>query len=151
MKLIASFFVVGSFLCVACGTSFTTSQDPSDDGAGGDENSTGGTSSGGSSSGGDSATGGTASVGDSASGGDSSCEIGLPSCDAVACDPALITCQPIVPPPPCPEGQVYSVTDGCHGECVDIDRCDCSDGAACPDPDHYVCHNYRRRCGYYVR
>lgn len=74
-----------------------------------------------------------------------------PAAGSVNCDPADITCQPIVPPEPCPEGQVYSVVNNCHGSCVPIDSCACSSAAECPDHDHYTCLNGPGHCSYYLR
>jgi hypothetical protein len=68
---------------------------------------------------------------------------------AVDCDARNIVCQPIVPPEPCPEGQVHSVVEGCHGECVPVGRCACSEPEQCPDPkgiNEFTCANNRGRC-----
>ncbi len=74
-----------------------------------------------------------------------------PEAGSVNCDPADITCLPIVAPEPCPEGQVHSVVDGCHGTCVTIDSCACSPEQECPDPNQYVCLNGPGHCSYYLR
>lgn len=66
------------------------------------------------------------------------------------CDERDIVCLPLVPPAPCPEGQVHSVDNGCHGECVPISECACSSHDECPDPkqiDQYACHAFSGRCG----
>lgn len=74
-----------------------------------------------------------------------------PETGSVNCDPADITCLPLVPPEPCPEGQVHSVESGCHGTCVPIDSCACSAEQECPDPNQYVCLNGPGHCSYYLR
>ncbi len=72
----------------------------------------------------------------------------------VDCNPAHITCLPIIAPPECPEGQVYSVVSNCHGSCVPISQCACETHEDCPDPtntDQYACHNNTGTCGDWVR
>lgn len=72
----------------------------------------------------------------------------------VDCNEAHIVCQPLVPPPPCPAGQAYSVVDGCHGACVPVGRCACDSHDDCPDPndtDEFACFNDSGTCGYWVR
>ncbi len=77
------------------------------------------------------------------------------SCEeGVNCDPADIVCTPLVAPEPCPEGQVRSVVNGCHGECVPIGSCRCEDSVECPEPsggDQYVCIKATRRCSHYLQ
>ena len=68
----------------------------------------------------------------------------------VDCNPDHVACDAIAPP--CPEGQVRSVSGGCWGECVDRDRCapgdcrsaGCATGYSCeacltPDGAAYAC------------
>jgi hypothetical protein len=69
----------------------------------------------------------------------------------VDCNPEHITCLPIIAPPECPEGQVYSVTNNCHGDCVPIDQCACNAPADCPNNDQYTCNNSTGACTYYLR
>jgi hypothetical protein len=74
--------------------------------------------------------------------------------ELVDCNPAHITCLPIIAPPECPEGQVYSVENNCHGDCVPIGQCACNSHEDCPDPqniDQYACHNNTGACGDWVR
>jgi hypothetical protein len=77
-----------------------------------------------------------------------------PTTTLVDCNPAHITCLPIIAPPECPEGQYYSVVGNCHGSCVPISQCACNAHDDCPDPqniDQYACHNNTGACGDWVR
>lgn len=70
------------------------------------------------------------------------------------CDDGDIVCLPLVPPDPCPEGQVHSIEEGCYGACVPIAHCACKNHEDCPDPkgiDQYTCHQNTERCGDWVR
>lgn len=156
-------------LALACGTTYVPADGTDTDGAtdaadgntGGDSGGAGGTPSGaggtGDSSGGtssdDGASGGAPATGgdSSGSGGDGS---GGDAGEGHDCNSDHILCQPIVPPEPCPDGQVYSVQDACHGACVPIEQCVCSSAQDCPDPngtDEYTCHQSTERCGPWVR
>lgn len=78
-------------------------------------------------------------------------ECANPEPGSLNCDPADITCLPILPPEPCPQGQVRSVVNSCHGSCVPIDACACSSATECPNPDEFTCLNSAGHCSYYLR
>jgi hypothetical protein len=66
----------------------------------------------------------------------------------VDCDPRKVLCKSL--PQPCPDGQVRALEGTCYGDCVDVDRCPCSERDACPNPDSYTCHMSAGHCGPYV-
>jgi hypothetical protein len=66
----------------------------------------------------------------------------------VSCDPRKALCKRL--PPECPGDQVPSVVDSCYGECVPIAHCVCTEAAACPEEERFVCHMSAGHCGPYV-
>ncbi|HMI91067.1 MAG TPA: hypothetical protein VK509_06865, partial [Polyangiales bacterium] len=66
----------------------------------------------------------------------------------VDCDHRKASCRML--PQPCPDGQVRAVEGKCYGDCVTVDRCACSEAAACPEPDSYTCHMSAGHCGPFV-
>jgi hypothetical protein len=70
------------------------------------------------------------------------------STSPVSCDPRKATCKML--PQPCPDGQVRAVQGSCYGDCVNVERCACSEAAACPEPDSYTCHMSAQHCGPFV-
>src|SRR5690606_30977208 len=70
------------------------------------------------------------------------------------CDERDIICQTLVAPEPCPEGEAYSVENGCHGSCVPISQCGCESADECPDPenkDEFTCLLSEQHCSYWLR
>jgi hypothetical protein len=65
-----------------------------------------------------------------------------------SCDRRKLACKRA--DPTCPEGEVPAIVAGCFGACVPIDACACDAPEACPDANHYTCHNYKQRCGPYL-
>ncbi len=61
------------------------------------------------------------------------------------CNPAHITCMPILPPEPCEDGKVFSVQGDCHGACVPLSECACQSPSDCPGDN--ACYNNTNTCG----
>jgi hypothetical protein len=66
----------------------------------------------------------------------------------VSCDARKVVCKRARPL--CPAGQVPSVAETCWGDCAPIDHCACTEAAACPERETYVCHMSAGHCGPYV-
>jgi hypothetical protein len=66
----------------------------------------------------------------------------------LSCDHRKVLCKSL--PQACPDGQVRAVEGTCYGDCVDVERCACSERDACPNPDSYTCHMSAGHCGPYV-
>lgn len=68
--------------------------------------------------------------------------------EASHCDPRLLRCRRVEPT--CDFGFVPRVVNGCYGECVAVDNCECDGPEACPQPELYTCNNSSQRCTPYL-
>lgn len=64
------------------------------------------------------------------------------------CDPKKILCKRLAPE--CGVGEVPSVESSCYGECVKVERCGCSAGVECPQPEQYTCM-VEHHCGPFLK